>query len=271
MADNLVLKESSSSPESTLLPKDIISDICELYENRDDPESWEWANSKTLENQVTSWCKRFTDKYPSGTSLTGLANSKQWNVEFWIFFLAYPTSGADLLRFVDACYAVDKAICGTSTTRQKEIEKWRDIDPFNYILMEDLTARWEADLCQLLDDIEHDNGNRLANFLRVRAISRATAELEGVLSNDFADYVFTYMSEEASWPYPFTLEKMIHTRQLILETSIKSLAISVSQAEERWQTNTASSPNSGPSTSYQSPGGLNEGTNQALDSSYLCC
>jgi hypothetical protein len=270
MADNLVLKESSSSPESTLLPDDIISDICELYGYRDGPESLEWANSKALKDRVTSWCKRFADKYPSGTSLTGLANSKQWDVEFWIFFLAYPTSGADLLRFVDACYAVDKAICGTSTTGQKEIEKWRDIDPFNYILMEDLTARWEADLCQLLDDIEHDNGNRLANFLRVQAISRAIAELDEVLSNDFADYVFTNMSE-AGWPDPFILEKMIHTRQLILETSIKSLVISVSQAEERWQTNTARSPNSGPSTSYQSPGGLNEGTNQALDSSYLYC
>jgi hypothetical protein len=150
-----------------------------------------------------------------------------------------------------------------------EIKKWRDIDPFNYILMEDLTAQWEANLCQLLDDIEHDNGNRLANFLRVKAISRATAEIGEVLSSDFAGYAFTNMSEEASWPYPFTLEKMIDTRQLILETSIKSLMISVNQAEERWQTNTARSPNSGPSTSYQSPGSLNEGTNQALDSSYL--
>jgi hypothetical protein len=120
MADSLVLKESPSSPRSTLLLEDIIRDIREMYECRDSPESFEWVSSKALKDRVTSWCKRFADKYPSGTSLTGLANSKQWDVEFWIFSLAYPTSRADLLRFVDACYAVDKAICGTSAAA-----KWR--------------------------------------------------------------------------------------------------------------------------------------------------
>lgn len=188
------------------------------------------------------------------------ACSEKWDVDFRIFFLAFPIPGARLLRFVDACYEVDKTIYSASTAGLRKIEKWRNMDPFKYILSEELIARWKKDLCQLLDDIDYDTGNRLSNALQVQAIASGFYGIDHVLDADFMDCVFTTVEENGDFPMSFILADRINTRQSILQKSVKALNLSVELAEDRWRTNTAKPPISATSTNYQDTGLTNQGT-----------
>lgn len=59
------------------------------------------------------------------------------------------------------------------------------MDPLKYICSEELIKWWETDLCQLLDDIEKDNSNRLVNLIRVQDIDRAAFVLGQTLEGLF--------------------------------------------------------------------------------------
>lgn len=259
MATNPVLKESSSSPKLAVLPNDIIGAIWDQYEDQGEASvAAEWANSKALKDRVTCWCKWFADNHPGATPID-LVNLEKWDVDFRIFFLALPVPGAHLLRFADACYEVDKAICGTSAASLRVLEELQRMDPFKYILSEDLIARWKEYLSQLLNDIEHDIGNRLSNMFRVDGIANAFYQINGAVDDIFIDEVFRTVEEYSFLSTSLILEDRINTCQIILEKSLKILRLAMEQADQRAQTNTIKPLISATSTIYQDPERINQG------------
>jgi hypothetical protein len=267
MEVNPVLREPPPSRESTILPKDIIDKIWGRYEYGDPYQAIkasEWADSTALNDRITSWCKWFADNYPPNPTPMDLVFSRGWGVDFRIFFLALPCPGALLLRFADACFDVDKAIYGTSAAGLREVEEWRGMDLIKYMLSEDLIARWKKDLCQLLDDIECDTGNRLSNIFRVQEIASAFDRIEELLDSGFIDDVFSVVDEICDSSMSFTLIDRISTRKKILQKSLKVLELAVDQVDQRAQKNTTKPPISTSSISYQDPGLMNQGTYIAL-------
>src|SRR5205809_5513639 len=230
MANNSDTEEISVR---NISPSRIISEIVECFADDWDSEEFEWANSETLEEQVTSWCTWFTDNHPPDAEPDKIAYAKQWDVDFRIFFIAFPAPGAYLLRLVNACYGIDKAICGVSSITSQEVEKWRDMNHFEYLRSEDLISRWKIGLCQLQDDIDQDNSSRLANLIRVQDIEAAAAALDDALKNDFWDNVFTNFTENSGWPSSSKLERRIDARQRLISISVATLKESVRAARER--------------------------------------
>ena len=96
--------------------------------------------SKTFEREIKSWLQWFTDTYPNTGPMTLFRDSKG-KTDFRIFFLAYPGPDFALVRVLDACYAVDEAICGTCTSALAKVKTLWSMDRFEYLSSEEL-IRW---------------------------------------------------------------------------------------------------------------------------------
>lgn len=248
-------------------PRSYIDQISEGFDSRFDgdqgSEARQWAASRQLEDRVRDWCLWFAQNHPPEADPCELAQKAYWETDFRIFFLAYPVPGAAILRLVDAYYEVDKAICWTSKAALNVVEKWRAMDPFKYLLSEDLMSWWETDLCQLHDDVEQDKSSRLANLIRVQKIEAVASLSSEVLQPDDFDAFFYQPMLDENWPDPFTLDRKIAGRENLLSTSLKALKVAVKRQEERLQQNGALPRNpdnsEGVSTSYQDQERINEG------------
>jgi hypothetical protein len=64
------------------------------------------------------------------------------------------------------------------------------MDALKYLFSEDLITWWETDICQLFDEVEQDNSNRLVSLVRVEGISDA---VEGLLATIDDDFVLTFL------------------------------------------------------------------------------
>lgn len=198
------LQEVSFLPPS---PSDIIDEISDLYGlfgSEHESEALEWALSQTLKQQVTLWCTWFTDNHPPGSQPREIADAKQWDVDFRVFFITFPISGARLLRLAEACYGIDRALCGATTITSQEAKMWRKMDQFEYIMSEDLISRWKIGLCQFQEAIEQDPSSELAISIRVHDLRVAVSALVDALQNDFWDDVLTHL-EEQGWNVSFRL------------------------------------------------------------------
>jgi hypothetical protein len=149
-----------------------------------------FAYSRTLKEHIDSWCQWFAETHPTESSTRRLVELDYWDGDSRIRFLAHPGPGARLLCFAEACYRVDNAICGTSKEAERESERLRAMDPLKYLFSEDLMAWWETDICQLFDEIEQGNSNRLVSLVRVEGISDTG---EAYSPPSMTIFVFTFL------------------------------------------------------------------------------
>lgn len=210
------------------------------------------------------WCKWFAEEHPTESDAKHLAVLDFWDGDFRIIFLAYPGPGARLLCFAEACYRVDKAICGTSKEAVRECEKLKAMDPLKYLFSEELITWWEMDLCQLFDDIEEGKSNRLVSLVRVEEISDAVQGLLATINDRFCDHVFTELQGEG-WTMSYTLQRNIYRRCNIVQPAQEELQSALYRSRQRMLLNTAmpivpSDP--GVTASYQNLEHLNEGNQQ---------
>jgi hypothetical protein len=135
------------------------------------------------------------------------------------------------------------------------------MDPLKHLFSEDLITWWETDICQLFDEIEQDNSNRLVSLVRVEGISDAVEGLLATIDDDFCPHVFTAL-EENSWPMSHTLQRNIYRRCNVMHPAQQELKSAVYRSRQRML---AITPNplvpgiSGVSTGYQDLERVNEG------------
>jgi hypothetical protein len=136
------------------------------------------------------------------------------------------------------------------------------MDLFKYLMSEDLITWWEADLCQLVDDIEQSFPTRLADRIRAERIKYAAHVVFEAMEDDLYSDVFTTMSENC-WLTSYTLmRRRIHSRKTLLRNALNALTRSIERAEQRWQTNREISvipTSSGVASGYQDLGRINKG------------
>ena len=261
MANDLVPKVSSSP---TLLASSIVCDIRDHFQLLGDEDGGqseqEWACCQALTLKVESWCEWFTENHAPGAEPEKLAQAKQWDVDFRILLLAFPVVGARLLYLADACYEIDKAICGLGHITSQKAEELKAMDVITYLASGDPISLWKIGLCELEEDIRNDDGNRLANFIRVEDIQTAVYEFNHSYDMDFWLYVADDMSEHG-WYDPYTLRKRIDTRNSLLDLSLKTLNEAVAAAKKRGPRNqreTAIPDKGQASTGFQDQARLNE-------------
>ena len=167
--------------QSILSPAEIIQKIYVHYEHDGTLKGLEWAMSKKLELQVTSQHNQFSKAHPNDR-LAQMFNGKESNVDFRVFFLAFPIIGAHFLQVVEACCDIDTAFYKSSEVVLENIKKQRDMDQFSYLKWGDVIHWWGTEFAQLQQDINSERPNRLLNSLKVKKIKAAMSALVGVLA-----------------------------------------------------------------------------------------
>jgi hypothetical protein len=116
--------------------------------------------SKKLELYVISLHNWFSKTYLND-SPARIFNSKESNIDFRVFFHAFPIVSAHLLRVVEACYDIDTAFYGSSEVVLENIKKWRGMDQFSYLKWGDIIHWWGTEFAQLQQDLNSETPNRL--------------------------------------------------------------------------------------------------------------
>jgi len=83
---------------------------------------------------------------------------KSWemveDLDFGAFFLAHPVAAYSLWHMLQACYELDRVICGTSVEELKTIATWQRLKPFIYLKSKKVRQKWGESLKSLKKQIE---------------------------------------------------------------------------------------------------------------------
>lgn len=77
------------------------------------------------------------------------------SLDFGKFFLAHPIAAFSLWRVLQACYELDRAVCGDTD----EVTLWERMAPFKYLKDENIRLRWKTELGLLKDRMQLPSPN----------------------------------------------------------------------------------------------------------------
>merc|ERR1712225_110794 len=69
-------------------------------------------------------------------------NPQLENLPLGKFFLAHPIAGFSLWRVLQACYSLDRAVCGDTD----EVASWQEFVPFKYLKADKIDLKWQKEL-----------------------------------------------------------------------------------------------------------------------------
>ncbi|RDW56342.1 hypothetical protein BP5796_13253 [Coleophoma crateriformis] len=75
-------------------------------------------------------------------------------LEIGMLFQVHPIAAFSLWNLLQACYALDKVICGSSTPESDKLQEWQSWRPLQYLLSEDVTATWVDSLAAFSSKIK---------------------------------------------------------------------------------------------------------------------
>jgi hypothetical protein len=190
--------------------------------------------TKANHDKIRSWVQWFESTYPTMEPDAVLESTKD-AIDFRVFFLTYPIPGFALLRVTDACYHIDKALCGTSASALERVEKMWNMDQFKYLSSEDHTLWWQAALCELNDSIEDGNSGDLRVILQLQKVVRGAEWLKSLcdeLDEDCWIFFRESPADEESVQMGYeAVQASIYGRDTLLSTSAESLNNSFEKAK----------------------------------------
>lgn len=119
------------------------------------------------------------------------------DLDFGAFFLAHPVAAYSLWHLLQACYDLDRAVCGSSQEELHMVEKWESLKPFVYMRSKKVQTKWSKSLKHLKKEIECGalQGDllvrRLYNILcGVERLQHSSAALADIFSINLKDMKF---------------------------------------------------------------------------------
>ena len=224
--------------ESKLDFEEMLTSIADWYSQR---EGDNMENTSVYERygQIKEWRDWYIGKYPH-TPPESLVGKHGKDVHIRVLFMAYPIPTYSILLFLEACYEVDKAICGLDTIALSSIQQWhlpQDMAAYSYLLSDEMVLWWKRELCELNNEIDSGASNRVSISLRVRGITNALAKLDRVIDGGEHDpigsRIWTYASETGFDDLPSGLSDSIFSRKELLEDSLEILCKGLKQSEPR--------------------------------------
>ncbi|KAE9377622.1 hypothetical protein N431DRAFT_365445 [Stipitochalara longipes BDJ] len=148
-----------------------------------DEEDLETIISKKWEQEIHSWFQWFETTYPDadGNKHLQLLQESKERVDFRLLFIAFPIETFSLIPILDACYAVDKALCGFSSLSSTRLQKLQTMDKLEYLSSEELTVWWEESLCELDELIKSRESVSVSDTFRVADILTANQTLQNMV------------------------------------------------------------------------------------------
>jgi hypothetical protein len=112
------------------------------------------------------------------------------DVDFGAFYLTHPIAGYSLWNMLEACYELDRIVCGNSKKDMEMLLKWKKMKPFVYLRSKKIGEKWTASLLLLKAQIEDGTLEGAALVSRLLDLLRGVERLESALAaidENFAD------------------------------------------------------------------------------------
>lgn len=201
--------------------------------------SMEGADDTRRYELVAQWYKWCDHKYPA-TKLRdwpGIASAAGKDVDIRLLTRGYPIAGFAVLIFLEACYDVDKVLCGTDLEALAHVKVWHmphEMKAYKYLLSHEMKLWWERELAELENEINSPFPKRVYLSLRIRDLQKCLITLEHVMDcgEGMGTNIWTTMEEEFSDP-PAGLSDAIYDRVEILKISIEILRKALERSEQR--------------------------------------
>jgi len=103
--------------------------------------------SEEWENRIIFWHQRAVDRAAATMSSDELLET----LDFGSFFLAHPIAAFSLWQVLQACYELDRAVCGDT----KVVNSWEQLKPFEYLRDAGIQSKWHESLDLLKEQIKN--------------------------------------------------------------------------------------------------------------------
>jgi len=98
--------------------------------------------------RVQDWQKQFPDR---GLPIEDCRTTEEF--EFQPFFLQHPIAAMSFWNVMQAFYALDRLVCGTSASLLKKVSLWEKMQPFQYFKASNIKQQWQSSLEDLGKEI----------------------------------------------------------------------------------------------------------------------
>ncbi|KAG4437795.1 hypothetical protein IFR05_006730 [Cadophora sp. M221] len=123
-------------------PKDNQKAVYKWYDSQYSDEAWD-IYSIEWEARILEWHE--AHQIALQETSTSLNTDEQLErLPFGKFFLAHPIAAFSLWRVLQACYGLDRAVCGETD----EVASWQQLAPFQYLRDSSVEKKWQAELEQ---------------------------------------------------------------------------------------------------------------------------
>jgi hypothetical protein len=219
--------------------QDMIDIICERYEETylESPEVAKALRRHDLVGQWYEWCDL---EYPgTGTKPRAwmqLADAAGEAVDIRLLIRAHSIAGYAIFLFLEACYAVDRALCGTDTEALAKVEAWhmpQEMRAYKYLSSRDMIIWWTFELTELEKELRDPFSSQVYLCSRIEELQKCLARLEVVteLGDGIWTNIWTTMGEFDFEPAA-GLDDAIRDRVRLLKRSMVILCKALQQSKQ---------------------------------------
>ncbi|PVH81382.1 hypothetical protein DL98DRAFT_624838 [Cadophora sp. DSE1049] len=183
--------QESFCPDRTNLTEPTIAEPSELVawiqnyynEDLDSMDAGDIVKRYDLVAEWDDWCEL---KY-RGTDVRDWddrALAAGVDVDIRLLTKAQTIAGHAILRFLEACYSVDKALCGADTEALAQVRLWHiplEMSAYKYLLSEEMMMWWATELATLETEINSPCSSQVLLSWRIRDLSASLEKLEDAM------------------------------------------------------------------------------------------
>jgi len=207
--------------------------------NEDFLEGMDAADALSRHDLVAQWYEWCDYKYP-GTKIRDwpdIALAAGADVDIRLLTRGYPVAGYAILLFLEACYAVDKALCGTDIEALAKVKRWhipQEMKAYKYLLSDEMMLWWATELGELENEIKSPFSNRVSLSWRIEDLRNALARMEVVIEcgEGIVANIWNTMELETGSEPPAGLDRAICNRANRLLSSVKILRKAFERSEQ---------------------------------------
>lgn len=155
-------------------------DVFDWYEKNNYRDDGGAIFSPEWQCRLKKWGEEFDSRVSNIHDTIELHQHSPTELELGCLFQAHPILAFSLWHVLQACYELDRLICGTTIPERKEIIKWQDWRPFQYLLSPEIKTSWRDKLRVLSSEAAEptDNFKREDVVRRLHHIAHAVHTLE---------------------------------------------------------------------------------------------
>lgn len=191
-----------------------------------------------LVDQWYNWCNR-EYRYPGINEIDweDIARVAGDDVDIRLLIRGHSYAGYSLLLFLEACYAVDKALYGTDMEAFEKVKVWhmpQEMKAYKYLMSDEMRHQWILELEELEKEARSSSLSRVSLSYRIRELEKCLARLETVLESGEGIWtdIWTTIGEISGMVPLVGLDNTIRDRVTNLRTLLEILRKALQRSEQ---------------------------------------